>query len=63
MKYVSVLDGFGMPVEWVLSIVVPNIKGQGDIRKCSCNRAEKLFEHSMKVVERVLEKWRRRIVC
>ena len=32
----KVLDGFGMPVEWVLSIVVPIFKGKGDIRNCSC---------------------------
>ena len=34
-----VLDGFGMPVEWPLSIMVPIFKGKGDIRNCSCNRA------------------------
>ena len=31
-----VLDGFGMPVEWALSIVVSIFMGKGDIRKCSC---------------------------
>ena len=32
-----VLDGFGMPVEWVLGMVVPIFKGKGDIRSCySC---------------------------
>ena len=29
-----VLDGFGMPVEWALSIVVPLFKGKGDIWNC-----------------------------
>ena len=56
------LDGFGMPVEWALSIVVPIFKGKGDIRNCSCYRAVKLLEHCMKVVEGVLEKRLHRIV-
>ena len=34
--YQKVLDGFGMPVEWALSIVVPVFMGRGDIRNCSC---------------------------
>ena len=51
-----------MPVEWALSIMVPIFKGKGDIRNCICNRAVKLLEHSMKVMERVLEKRLRRIV-
>ena len=46
----KVLDGFGMPVEWVLSIVVPIFNGKGDIRKSSYHRAVKLLEHGMKVV-------------
>ena len=32
----NVLDGFGMPVEWALRIVVPIFKGNGNIRNCSC---------------------------
>ena len=31
-----VLDGFGMPVEWALSIVVLIFKGNDGIRNCSC---------------------------
>ena len=58
----KVLDGFGMPAKWTLSIVVPIIKGKGDIQNCSCHRAVKLHEHEMKVVERVLEKRLHRIV-
>ena len=49
-------NGFGMPVEWALSIVVPNFKGKGDIRNCSCYRAVKHVEHRMKVMKRVFEK-------
>ena len=30
-----VLDGFGMPAEWALSIVDPIFNGTGDIRNCS----------------------------
>ena len=58
----KVLDGFGMPAVWALSIVVPIIKGKGDIRNCSCYGAVKLLEHGMKVVERVFEKILCRIV-
>ena len=38
-----VLDGFGMPVEWALSIVVSFFKEKGDFRNCSCYRAVKLL--------------------
>ena len=54
----KVLDGFGMPAEWSLGIVVPifNGLGLGDIRNCRWHSAVKLLEHGMKVVERVLKK-------
>ena len=58
----KVLDGFGMPAEWALSIVVPTFKEKGDIRNSRCHRAVNRFEHGMKVVERVLEKKLSRIV-
>ena len=45
-----------MPVEWALSIMVSLFKGIGDINNYSCYGVGKLFEHGMKVVERVLEK-------
>ena len=38
------------------SIVEPIFKGKDDFMNFSCNRAVKLLEHGMKVVERVLEK-------
>ena len=41
---------------WALRIVVPTFKGKGNIRNCSCNRAVKLLEHGMTVVERMTEK-------
>ena len=40
-----------MDFELALSIVVPIFKAMGDIRNCSCNRAVKLLEHGIKVVE------------
>ena len=52
----KVLDGFGMPVEWPLSIVVPIFTWKDDISNCSCYGAVKLLEHGMKVVEGMLEK-------
>ena len=50
----KVLDGFGMPAEWAISIVVPIFKGKGDIQDCGCYRAVKLHEHGMMVVEWLL---------
>ena len=46
----KVLDGFGMPVEWALGIVVPIFKGNGDSMNCCCYGAVKILEHGMKVV-------------
>ena len=45
----KVLDGFGTPDEWALSIVAQIFKGQGDIR--NCHRKVKLLEHDMKWFE------------
>ena len=58
-----VLSGFEMLVEWALSIVIPIIKRKGDFWNSSCYGALNLLEHGMKVVESVLEKRLRRIVC
>ena len=52
----KVLDGFEMPAEWALSIVVPIFKWKGDIRKCSCYGTVKHIESGIKVVERVPKK-------
>ena len=51
-----------MPFEWSLSILVPIFKRKGDISNGSCNRAVKLLENGMKVVERELDKRLHRIV-
>ena len=53
--YQKVLDGFGMPAEWAVSIVVQIFKWKGDIQNCSCYCAVELLEHGVKVVEGVLE--------
>ena len=52
----KVQDGFGMPAEWALSILVPIIKGKGDIRNCSYRRTVKLHEHGMNMVEMEIER-------
>ena len=57
----KVLDGFGMPAEWALSILVTIFK-KGDIRNCICYRTVMLLEHGMKMVERVLKERLCRIV-
>ena len=50
----KVLDGFGMPAKWALSIVVPIFNGKVDTRCCSCYGVVKRLENGMKVVEKVL---------
>ena len=57
----KVIDGYGMPTEQAVSIVVPIVKGKGDIWNCSCYRVVKRIDHGMMVVERVLEKRLHRI--
>ena len=57
-----VLDGFGTPTEWALSIVDPIFMGKGDIRNCNRYGSVMLLEHGMKVVERVVKKRLHRIV-
>ena len=58
----SVLDGEGMPDEWKTSVVIPIFKGKGDVMDCGAYRGVKLLEHSMKIVERVLENRIRELV-
>ena len=41
----KVLDGFGMPAELALSIVVPNFKGKVNIRNCSLSCVASLAWH------------------
>ena len=51
-----VLDGRGMPDEWKTSVIVPILKGKGDVMSCGSYRGVKLLEHAIKIVERVLER-------
>ena len=48
----NVLDGYGMPAEWALCIVVPIFMRKCDILKNGCYGAVKLLEHGMKVVKK-----------
>ena len=57
-----VLDGEGMPEEWVTSVVIPIFKGKGYVIDCGAYRGVKLLEHAMKIVERVLENRIRELV-
>ena len=51
-----VLDEKEMPYKWQTSVLVPIFKGTGDVRNCNTYRGVKLLEHTMKIVERVLER-------
>ena len=53
-----VSDGKGMPNEWKTSVLVPILKGKGDVRSCNAYRGVKLLDHAMTIVERVLERIR-----
>jgi len=41
--------------DWKSSVVLPIYKGKGDPTECGSCRGTKLFEHAMKVVERIFE--------
>ena len=58
----QVLDGKGIPDEWKTSVVVPIFKGKGDVMNCGSYRGVKLLEHSMKIIERVLQRRIRALV-
>ncbi|GJU25141.1 retrovirus-related pol polyprotein LINE-1 [Tanacetum coccineum] len=49
-----------MPEEWRLSHVIPILKNKGDEQVCSNYRGIKLFSHTMKLWERVIERRLRR---
>ena len=57
-----VLDGKGIPDKWKTSIVVPIFNGKGDLINCGLYREVKLLEHSMKTIERELERRIRALV-
>ena len=51
-----------MPQDWREGTVIPIYKGKGDLRDCNSYRPIKLLEHSMKVMERVVDRRLRQIV-
>ena len=51
-----VLNGKGTPDEWQTSVLVPIFKEKGDVSNCNTYSEVKLLEHTMKIVERVLER-------
>ena len=51
-----VLDGKKVLDEWQTSVLVPIFKEKGDVKSCNTYRGVKLLEHTMKIVERVLER-------
>ena len=57
-----VLNGKGIPDEWKTSVVMPIFKGKGDGMNCGSYRGEKLLEHGMKIIERVLDRRIRALV-
>ena len=54
-----VLAGRGMPDKWKTSVI---FKAKGDVMSCGSYRKVKLPEHTMKIVERVLERRIRTLV-
>ena len=44
-----------IPEDWKSSVVLPIYKCKGDLMECGSYRGIKLFEHAMKVVERIFE--------
>ena len=57
-----ILEGKGMPEDWVTSVAIPIFKGKGDMN-CGMHRGEKLLKHAIKIIEKVLEKRLRKIVA
>ena len=51
-----------MPADWATTVAIPIFKGKGDITSCGMQRGAKLLEHSMKILENVLEKRFKKIV-
>ena len=52
-----------MPEDWATSIVIPILKGKGNIMNCVVHRGVKLLERAMKIVEKVLENRLRKIAA
>ena len=52
----SLFDKKGMSYKWQTSVSAPIFKEKGLVRSCNTYKGIKLQEHSMKIVERVLER-------
>ena len=50
------VDEGEIPEEWKNSVNVPSHKENGDVLECGKYRGIRLFEHGMKLFEKVLEK-------
>ena len=57
-----VLDEKERPDEWQTSVLLLIFKGKGDVRNLNTYRVVKLFERTIKIVERVLERRIRELV-
>ncbi|KAM3286481.1 hypothetical protein P3S67_025280 [Capsicum chacoense] len=51
-----------MPEAWRWSTMIPKYKNKGDIQSCNNYRGIKLLSHTMKILERVVERRLRRVV-
>ena len=51
-----ILEGRGLPDEWKTNVIVPIFKRKGDVMSCGSYRGVKVLQHSMKIVERILER-------
>ena len=52
----------GIPSSWRLSEVTPLFKGKGSILECNNYRGIKLISHSLKLLERIIDRRLRTIV-
>ena len=52
-----VLDGKGMSDEWQISLLVVMFKEKGDVRTSNAYRVVYLLGHTMRTVERVLNRF------
>ena len=51
----AILDGKGIPEDWPTSVSIPIFRGKGDIMNCSMYGGEKLLEHAMKIVDKIVK--------
>ena len=54
--YNRTLESERKPEEWRNSVLIPIFKNKGDVQSCSNYRGIKLISHTMKLLERVVER-------